>query len=267
MNGKKVAWVTDIHLNFLGRQGLEKFISSIQEVSPDILLIGGDIAEAPDVSSYLLRLERSLDSHICFVLGNHDYFKGSLSQVGEEVRRISNASDRLFFLDDIPYVELTKDVALVGHSGWADGRLGNYDRSPVFLYDYILIDDFRMLSKARRLQKLKELGDDAASQLKDNIETALKHYNKLICLTHVPPFRESCWHEGKISDDDHLPHFACKAAGDVMRQIMVSRPDAHLTVLCGHTHSYSRAKILENLEVITGDAEYGRPKIQKIFYL
>ena len=267
MSKKKIAWVTDIHLNFLNVQRLEKFINLIRNESPDVLLIGGDIGEAPNVSSYLQRLEQSLDSQIYFVLGNHDFYYGSLSQVKEKVREISNASDRLFFLDDIPYVELTKDIALVGHSSWADGRLGNYNKSQIVLDDYILIEEFLELDKAQRLHKLKELGDKAASQLKYNIETALKHYKKLLCLTHVPPFRESCWHKGKIEDDNYLPHFACKVMGDAIRPIMQSRPDSYLTVLCGHTHGYGRTKILENLEIITGSAKYGQPKIQQVIYV
>lgn len=267
MNNKKIVWVTDIHLNFLGVQGLEKFIDLVQNESPDVLLVGGDIGEAPNISLYLQRLEQSLDLQIYFVLGNHDFYKGSLSQVREEMRKISITSNRLFFLDDIPYVELTKEIALVGHSSWADGRLGNYDKSQIMLNDYILIEEFRGLTKVQRLRKLHELGDNAASQLKDDIESALKHYKKLLCLTHVPPFRESCWSEGKISDDNYLPHFACRVVGDVIRSIMESRPDSYLTVLCGHTHSSDRTKILENLEVITGGAEYGQPKIQQVIYL
>ena len=35
-----------------------------------------------------------------------------------------------------------------------------------------------------------------------------------------------------------------------------------MTVLCGHTHSAGIAKILPNLEVRTGAAEYGRPELQ-----
>lgn len=264
---KKIAWVSDIHLNFVEFKGFEKFINLIQEISPDMLLIGGDIAEASDVSSYLQRLEQSIDLPIYFVLGNHDFYRGSLSKVRKEVCEISRASDRLFFLDDFSYVELTKDVALVGHSGWADGRLGNYNKSQLMLNDYVFIEEFRGLTKTQRLQKLKELGDIAAFQLKEKIETALKHYKKLLCLTHIPPFRESCWYKGKISDDNYLPHFACKVAGEAIRLIMQSQPDSFLTILCGHTHSSGRVKILENLEVITGSAKYGQPKIQQVIYL
>jgi hypothetical protein len=80
----------------------------------------------------------------------------------------------------------------------------------------------------------------------------------------VPPFRESCWHKGKISDDDWLPHFACKAVGDVLLNAMRQWPDRQMTVLCGHTHSSGEALILPNLKVFTGAAEYGRPIVQTV---
>ncbi|MFA6486593.1 MAG: hypothetical protein WCT40_04490 [Candidatus Magasanikbacteria bacterium] len=83
----------------------------------------------------------------------------------------------------------------------------------------------------------------------------------------MPPFRESCWHEGKISDDNYLPHFSCKSVGDMMIKIMRAKPDCQLEVLCGHTHSSGHAQILDNLSVITGKASYGKPEIQKIIFL
>jgi hypothetical protein len=48
---------------------------------------------------------------------------------------------------------------------------------------------------------------------------------------------------------------------------MAQRPDRHLTVLCGHTHSSGRARVLPNMEVFTGQAEYGRPEIQTMLEL
>ncbi len=37
-----------------------------------------------------------------------------------------------------------------------------------------------------------------------------------------------------------------------------------MTVLCGYTHGGGEARILPNLRVLTGGAEYGRPVIQKV---
>ena len=83
-------------------------------------------------------------------------------------------------------------------------------------------------------------------------------------MTHVPPFREACWHEGQISDDAWLPHFACKAVGDRLTALARAHPEHTLTVLCGHTHSAGVAWILPNLKVYTGAAEYGNPIVQRV---
>lgn len=267
MKEKKILWTTDIHLNFLTNKDLEFFIKEIQNKSPDILLIGGDIGEAQSVCFYLQKLEQSIGCPIYFVLGNHDYYRGSLSKVKGDVRRLSNSSKKIFFLDTIPFIELTKEVALVGHGGWADGKFGDYNNSEIILNDYILIDEFIGLNKDQRLNKLNELGNEAASKIEMYLISAFKNYKKVLCLTHVPPFRESCWHEGKISNDNYLPHFSCKSVGDVMKKIMQSKPNFYLEVLCGHTHSPGSAQILDNLNVITGKASYGKPEIQKMIYL
>ena len=90
---------------------------------------------------------------------------------------------------------------------------------------------------------------------------------QVIVLTNIPPYKESCWHQGEISDDDWLPHFSCKAVGDVLRECMLVAIDKQMVVLCGHTHSSGECQIMPNLQVKTGDAKYGSPKIQEIIPL
>ena len=86
----------------------------------------------------------------------------------------------------------------------------------------------------------------------------------VIVLTHVPPFREACWHRGRVSDDEWLPHFACRAVGEALVEAMAAHPECEMTVLCGHTHSAGEAQVLPNLRVLTGGAEYGRPEVQRV---
>jgi hypothetical protein len=45
---------------------------------------------------------------------------------------------------------------------------------------------------------------------------------------------------------------------------MDANPQSKLMVLCGHTHSSGESQITENIQVLTGRAEYRNPKIQKI---
>jgi len=134
----------------------------------------------------------------------------------------------------------------------------------VLLNDYVKIHNFVKAGGVGRLALLNSLGDQAAAYLKDILPEALQNYQQVIVLTHVPPFKESCWHEGGISADDWLPHFSCKAVGDILKKFMSTYSDRKMTVLCGHTHSSGQVTILPNLLVKTGGAEYGLPKIQEI---
>ena len=70
-------------------------------------------------------------------------------------------------------------------------------------------------------------------------------------LTHVPPVREACWHEGQLSDDQWAPHFTCLAVGEAILDVMAGHPDKRLTVLCGHTHGQGETQPLPNVQILT----------------
>ena len=261
---KRVAWLTDIHLNFVKEPHLADFIHHVKDASPDVVLISGDIAEATDVADYLRRLEHELAMPIYFVLGNHDFYFGSLRQVHDSMDSLCKQSNRLIYLTHSDPIQLAPNVGLVGHDSWADAH-GDYERSMVMMNDYRLIEELAGLNKRQRWDTLKELGDAAAAQTREALLRTLAQNEYVYFLTHVPPFREACWYEGQISDDEWAPHFTCKAMGDMLLDIMRETPERHLTVLCGHTHGSGEACLLKNLRVITGGAEYGFPSITRLF--
>jgi Icc protein len=263
----RIAWMTDIHLNFVDRHSIKTFCQQILDASPDAVLFAGDIGEAPSVVGYLKELEELLKMPLYFVLGNHDLYHGSIAGVRGAVAQLSAGSRFMRWLSNAGVVRLSSETGLIGHDSWADGRLGNGQRSNMMLNDYFLIGDFIGLSVAERFRKLALLGDQAAAYFAKTLPEAFENFQSAILLTHVPPFRESCWHEGQISDDDALPHFACKSVGDVIRKTMIERPDRKLTVLCGHTHSGGSVLIEPNLRVITGSSLYGAPQLQDILII
>jgi predicted MPP superfamily phosphohydrolase len=263
----RVAWLTDIHLNFLTRRGVDDFLASIRAIDADAILLGGDIGEANNVAAYLRLMAQELQRPIYFVLGNHDFYRGSIAEVRAAISRLCRETPWLQWLPESGVVGLTESTALAGHDSWADGRLGDFYRMPLVLNDYYLIEELRDLSHSARLGKLHHLGDEAAEYLRSVVPAASRDYRRVILLTHVPPFRESCWHEGRISSDEWLPHFSCKAAGDVLLEVMKARPDCELTVLCGHSHGEGEARILPNLVVRTGGAVYGSPRVQTVLEL
>ena len=269
---KRVAWLTDVHLNFLEDVDRRQFVESIAATSPDAVLVGGDIGESPDVAQYLEEMADIVRRPIHFVLGNHDFYRGSIAETRERVSELAAGSDHLVYLSAADVVELTPTTALVGHDGWADARLGDFYGSRILLNDFLLIEELHLLNAERddldrpRLEPvLNALGDEAAEHFARALPAALESHRRVIALTHVPPFRESAWHQGKPSDDQWLPFFACKAVGDCFLQAMRDRPDRELLVLCGHTHGSGETQVLENLRVVTGGAKYREPKIQEIF--
>lgn len=261
----RLAWLTDIHLNFLGPERSEEFLHFVREANPDAVLISGDIAEAHDLPMYLELIDRELQRPIYFVLGNHDFYHGSIAGVRETVRQICSRLPNLRYLSeqDQP-VELTPSVALVGHDGWADGRLGDYEKSLVQMTDWHLISEFIGLGKAERWPRLHALADEAAAHLRQVLPLALEGHETAIVLTHVPPLREACWHQGRPSDDEWAPHFTCKAVGDALLDVARIYPHRQLDVYCGHTHGHGKCRPLRNLRIHTGGAEYGYPQIQQM---
>lgn len=260
----RLAWATDLHLDFIDRPVFEIFVDELVASGADAFLLGGDLATAHDIEGHLQELETRLERPIYFVLGNHDFYLGSISGVRSAMRALSRRSPWLRWLPDAGGVSLTSGTALVGHDGWGDARLGNFAKTPVELNDFVLIDELLSKDRARRIQQLRALGDEAAEHVRATLPEALAGHREALFLTHVPPFREACWHQGQLSNVDWLPYFTCAAMGEALLEVMAAHPDHQLTVLCGHTHSPGEALLAHNLRCITGGADYGHPRLTRL---
>lgn len=264
----RALWLTDIHLNFVESDRLLAFRDELRAAEPDALLITGDIAEGRDIVDYLTGLAKSVACPVYFVLGNHDFYHRSFLEVRAQVERLCEREPRLVYLTHAAQpVELTPQVALIGHDGWADGLAGDYVNSEVMLNDYYLIAELAHLDKLERWERLQHLAQVAAEYLRAQLTLALAKYPRVILLTHVPPLRDACWHEGQISDDEWAPHFASPTIGNALLDVMREHPDRELLVLCGHTHGRGRCRPLPNVKILTGGAVYGEPEIQRVFDL
>jgi 3',5'-cyclic-AMP phosphodiesterase len=265
----KLAWLTDIHLNFVDALRMRDFLESVRQAA-DAVAISGDIAESQDVCHYLRRIEEIIQKPIYFVLGNHDFYRGSITQVRRMVADVASESSYLKYLTAMRVVELTPRTAIIGHDGWADASLGDYYHSDLILNDHLLIAELAVcwngvnLDKRRLKPILSGLADEAGRHFEVMLEEAASRYPSIIAVTHVPPFREAAWHQGRTSDDNFLPHFASKVVGDIMVKVMEGHPASNLLVLCGHTHGGGEIQVLDNLRVLTGEAEYGKLKINGV---
>src|SRR5437764_12266516 len=123
---QRLAWITDPHLNFLQRPAVEAFFQTVAETAADGILLSGDIGEGRNATQYLKLLASHVTCPIYFVLGNHDFYKGSIAGVRKQVAAVCKAVPRLHYLNETGIVALSETTGVVGHDGWADGQLGDY---------------------------------------------------------------------------------------------------------------------------------------------
>ncbi len=268
----KLTWLTDIHLNFVDSEMRMRFYQKLLKTPGDVILITGDIAEAPSVSDMLREMAGKINKLIYFVLGNHDYYRGQIDDVRKEMVDLTQTEKLLYWLPAVGPQYLGDDIVLLGEDGWADGRYGDYVNSRISINDSRMIADLyhsKILGKYHLLEKMQQLADRDANQLQVNLINAImkRKPKKIIILTHVPPFKEVCLYEEEISSDDFLPFFASKASGDVLIETAKENAGIEFLVLCGHTHSKAYWQPCDNLTVKVGMAEYIKPEIQEVITL
>ncbi len=86
----------------------------------------------------------------------------------------------------------------------------------MILNDFLLIDELKhwrdhyTLDKPALRNAVQALGVEAAAYLKGVLPRATEQYPKVIVATHIPPFREAAWYDGRPSGDDYLPFFPAR---------------------------------------------------------
>jgi len=257
----RLAWATDIHLNFLTPGEVERFGEAVAELGADAFLVTGDIAEASSLIPLLEDLAAASGQAGLFVLGNHDFYGGDVSDVRRRAQALPQSVGT--WLGSGTVLDLGGGLVLVGVDGWGDARHGDPERSPIKLNDFQLIGDLRGGSHTRLIETLREMGDREAEQARRVLEDALgSDPSAILFATHVPPFRAACVYDGQPADDDWAPYFTCKAVGDVLVEFATAHPEVRMTVLCGHSHAAAQVQVLPNLEVRAGAAEYGAPRVE-----
>ncbi len=258
----KFVWTTDPHFDHVPEPVWQEWVDEISASSPDGIWITGDLSEGHDVVIQLRRLAVAIDAPIFFVLGNHDFYGRSIADTRRDVIASTRESHRLVYLTDSQPIELSDGVFLVGEDGWGDATVGDFDASPIRLRDFELIEDFRRLPREHWKDQLGQLGLESAERLAAKLASIPETARQVNVLTHLPPFREACWYEGRTADDDWAPSFVCGQLGIALERYCHLHPSTDVSVFCGHTHHRGVARMADNLVVRTGSAQYGRPEIE-----
>lgn len=239
---QKVCWFTDIHSNYMSAAERKRIYEQMRNVPADIILITGDIADALVIAEELASMAEVIQKPIYFVLGNHDYYHGNVAEVREKMQRLCTGHRFLHWLPQAGGVLLDENTLLVGQDSWADARLGDFQNSDVVLTDSRLIGDLAASSasggREQLLSRMRALADVDAAALDQSLTSNITpQIQRVIILTHVPPFEGACWDQGSmISNPSLRPFFTSKIIGDVILRVAQSHPTTQFLVLCGHTH-------------------------------
>ena len=98
---KRLAWATDVHFEFAGVDDVVAFCERVIALAPEALLLTGDIAQAHSIERYLRALDRALPMPVYFVLGNHDFYYGSIRDVRAAVSAVAADSLHLTWMSAV----------------------------------------------------------------------------------------------------------------------------------------------------------------------
>lgn len=231
------------------------------------LILTGDISSAFGIERHLEQLAEGFGKPIYFVLGNHDYYGSSWKDVDKKVRKVVydnnylNDNPTLHFLNDGYHMH--NDLCVLGVGGWYDVRHGN-KHSSIGLNDFYEIEEIReSIGEYEEMVKvIRTRARSEANRLAGMLrEACATDVETILVCTHVAPYAECSWHEGKPSDNEWVPWFSSKATGDVLDVITKDFPNKTFIVLCGHSHSPGIVQVRDNLTVYTGPAKYGHPDV------
>jgi len=278
----RLVWFTDMHLDHITADPLGRYDgfynqdnddiiigfckNVVKNLKPDAVMIGGDISNAYCIDAHLRLLSKSFGKKVYFVLGNHDAYGSSLAAVDMIVQDVVKSNKNLTWLDRANPIKLTDNTCLIGSSLWTDGKSGNWRTSNVWLNDYNVIAELKSSpydTEALEIT-LKSLAKEFTRTLIKKLKKSLTKYKNVIMLTHVPPFWEGSFYNGKVQDANWAPHFVCTIAGEKIKEVMMRHPNNYLTVYSGHTHSCGEKQIADNIYVKNGEAQYKHMRVQEV---
>lgn len=263
----RLVWATDVHLNFTHLEERLAFYDSLKKEG-DAILITGDIGEHNSAAKYLKQMHKCTALPVYFVLGNHDFYGGTVYAAYRNIRYMTANYPQIVWLRDIKEpLWLTEDTILCGVDGWADGRYGDYAHSPVRLNDSVYIKELAVARHSSLLlEEMQRLADRDATILNRQLKAAVKLAPKQILIaSHIPPYDFMSTYRGEASHPYFMPFYSSKALSDVITPFLDAHPTILFKIIAGHTHGELRVQFKPHVTAMVGGAEYYRPQINNVF--
>ena len=264
----ELLWLSDLHLERASEDEKKRFLERLKSAHYNAALITGDISTSEHLMCHLQEISNACgERKVYYLLGNHDYFGGSISKVDRAVTSLSRKYQNLIPLGHGEIIELSPGTALIGHRGWFDGQAGAGEGTSIESPDHLKIDDFKHLDRSQFFERLRQLGEQSADYFRRVLPAALCRYSHVMIATHVPPFYQGVKYNGQDCHWERQPYFTNSAAGNVIVGILKRFPRRKITVHAGHSHSAANVRMSSNLAIQVAGAQPGKPAFQKILQI
>lgn len=253
-----VVSVSDLHLDYRANwQVAEQMAYRLIELSPDVLILAGDLASLPSRVEQALKFFQPLAPTVLYVPGNHDLWAPTAEEkkleaidswqtYREELAQVCDQLD-VHYLPRAPWVR--GDVAFVGTCGWYDYSLA----SPLARLLHTE-EDFNAKQKGTarwtdgwRIRWRDEDGEimtDAAvarimeADLKAQLAALGPEIRKVVVVTHHLPWKEVSRSHGGLAGD----YFTAFMGSSGLGRIISADPRVILAIY-GHIHIQGDARI------------------------
>lgn len=258
----KIAFCSDLHLNFIPKNEIINFANKITDTGCDILLISGDIAESQSLDECLSLLANTFCKPIYYVLGNHCYYKSSIKDTINYCNKYLNTG-YLNFMDN-RIVKINNEITLIGQNIFYDLSVGNLT-GDFDIADFDQIKDFKpLMYPKQRLDYFQNKAREDAINLHNLIEEAVNYSKKIIYLAHPPLDEDISFYGDRKSPSYSIGYFCNKIVGDKLKEMASKYLNIDFLALTGHSH-YRASYEVDNLKMYVAAAKYYEPNIEKIF--
>lgn len=164
----KIQLLSDLHLEFLNKEQVEKLANKISHnTSVDVLILSGDICclSSKSIANLYTFLDVIEDSYpdIIYVLGNHEYYGTSKQEVPELGHKLSKYYFNLHILENKSIV--LRDTTFYGTTLWFEETV-EVSLKKYSLNDYRYIKDFTPDVWCRKaVQFIKNIEDSESKKV------------------------------------------------------------------------------------------------------
>jgi predicted phosphohydrolase len=214
-------------------------------------------------------MEEIIQKPIYYILGNHDFYGSSISEVKQQLKHINNISTYLKCCSEVESYSLTHNTVIVGHENWSDMGYRFSGDDGIRMSDWDLIQEFDSVSRNKFLETnklmkqvntiLTPLAIQAMKHIEKGINKAVKNNKHVVILLHVPPFLEL--HKETSAK---TTWYVSKIMGDMLLTVADRNPGVRFTILSGHSHNDATFQARPNMICHTAEATYRYPTINGV---